>query len=128
MLHQLALLHKVVEVSRKVNDLGDVMVRILLICGVVDAVNERDVVLICDREFLKQSILLEQTEAEVHKNTVSKDRAVLEDVEVPLFKIVHDLKDASPLPCIHIDNLSKTLLVLLDLVLIWLDILSVKFL
>ena len=73
MLHQLTFLHEVVEVSRNINDLRDVMVRILLISSVIDAVNERDVVLVSDREFLKQAILLEETEPEVNENIISQD-------------------------------------------------------
>ena len=128
MLHQLTFLHEVVEVSRDINDLRDVMVRILLISSVVDAVNERDVVLVSDREFLEQTILLEETEPEVNENIISQDWAVFEDIKVPLFEIIHDLEDVSPLSCIHVNDLSEALLVFLNLVLVWFDIFSVKFL
>ena len=53
MLHQVTLFHKIVEVARQVDHFCLVVVGILIVRRVLDAVDERDEVLIGYRELLK---------------------------------------------------------------------------
>ena len=71
---------------------------------------------------------MEQAEPEMYEDVVAKDLAVLKDIEIPLLELIHDLKDVGPLACVHIDYLTESLLVFLDLVLIRLGVLSVQLL
>ena len=103
------------EVSRQINHFRDVVVGVLVVCCVLDAADEIDEVLVCDGEFLYETILLEQAETKVNQYVVSKDITVLKDVEVPLLKVVHNLQNVGPLACIGINYLPEALLVLLEL-------------
>ena len=53
MLHQVTLFHKIVEVARQIDHFCFVVVGILIVRRVLDAVDERDEVLIGYRELLK---------------------------------------------------------------------------
>ena len=115
MLHQVTLFHKIVEVARQIDHFSLVVVGILIVRRVLDAIDQGDEVLISDRKLLKQTILLEETEAKVDKDVFSEHIAVLKDVEVPLFELVHDLEDLCPLARVDIDDLTDALLVFLKL-------------
>ena len=106
MLHKVAFLREEVEVPRQLDYLSQVVIRVLLVGSIYNAIDERDKVLIGNWELLKQSILLEQSETEVKQCVFAKRLTVLEHVELPLFKFVHDLQYMCPLPRINIDQLS----------------------
>ena len=105
-LHKVAFLRKEVEVPRQLDYLRQVVIRVLLVSRIYNAIDERDKILIGNRELLEQSILLEQSETEVKQRVFAKRLAVLEHVELPLFKLVHDLQYLGPLPRINVDKLS----------------------
>ena len=106
MLHKVAFLREEVEVPRQLDYLSQVVIWVLLVGSIYNAIDERDKVLIGNWELLKQSILLEQSETEVKQCVFAKRLTVLEHVELPLFKFVHDLQYMCPLPRINIDQLS----------------------
>mmetsp|Transcript_8182 Transcript_8182/g.9875 ORF Transcript_8182/g.9875 Transcript_8182/m.9875 type:complete len:289 (+) Transcript_8182:675-1541(+) len=117
-LHQTALLREVVEVSGQFDDLGKVVIAVLLVCRIFDTVYERDQILIGDGKLVQQAIHLEETEAEMQQEVITEGGAVLENIELPLVKIVHDLQDVGPLARIDFDNLAQALLILLYLILV----------
>ena len=94
------------EVPRQLDYLSQVVIWVLLVSRIYNAIEERDKVLIGNWELLKQSILLEQSETEVKQRVFAKRLAVLEHVELPLFKLIHDLQYMGPLPRVNIDKLS----------------------
>ena len=102
------------------------MVGVLLISGVFDSIDERDKVLVSDRKLFKQAVLLEQFETEVGQDVFAQRLTVLKHVEVPLLEVVHVLEDLRPLPRAHVNELSQSLFIFLDLVLVWLTILAMK--
>lgn len=66
-LHKLTSLNKIVEVTRQLNNLDYIVVRILIICARFDALEKIEEVLVCDREFFEYSVKLEELESEVGK-------------------------------------------------------------
>jgi len=71
---------------------------------------------------------LEESETEVNQDSITKLLTVLKDVEVPLFKVVHDFQDRSPLPLRDINYLLKSLLVFLKLILVDFTLFSMQLL
>jgi len=71
---------------------------------------------------------LEESETEVNQDSITKLLTVLKDVEVPLFKVVHDFQDGSPLPLRDINYLLKSLLVFLKLILVDFTLFSMQLL
>jgi len=104
--HKLSLLHKEVEIAGQLHDLRHVVVRILLISCVLDTIDERDEVLVGNRELVEESILLEKTEAKVDKDVLSHGVGILKHVKVPLLKVLHQLEDQAPLARVDIHNLT----------------------
>ena len=52
-LHQFSLLSEVVEISGKLNNFGDIVIWILIICLTLDIIEKIQEVLISNREFLQ---------------------------------------------------------------------------
>lgn len=69
--HQVARLREVMEVSSRLHDLRDVVVAVLLVSRVLDAVDQRNEVLVRDRELFEKAILLEEVETEVFENVLA---------------------------------------------------------
>lgn len=115
-------------VTGQLNNLGQVVIGVLLICVVLDAVDEGDEVLVRDRELLEQAILLEETETEVSEEVIADGAAVLKDVEVPLLKVVHHSQDLLPLTVADIHDLLESLFFLLNLMLVDFTLLAMELL
>ena len=126
MAHQVTILCEVVEVPCNVNDLGQVVIGVLLICRVLDRVEQADEVLVSDGELFEQPILLEQSEAEMNERVFPQSLAVGKHIKVPLVKLIHHLEYDGPLSRINIDHLPNALLILLYLILIDFNIISVE--
>ena len=62
----------------------------------------------------------------MQKEVFTEDSAVLENIELPLLKLVHDLEDVGPLACTHFNNLPQPFLVFFDLILVNITIISVQ--
>ena len=105
-LHKVAFLREEMEVPRQLDYLSQVVIWVLLVGRIYNAIDERNKVLIGNWELLKQSILLKQSETEVKQRVFAKRLTVLEHVELPFFKLVHDLQYMGPLPRVNIDKLS----------------------
>ena len=116
------------EVSCQIDHFCDVVIRVLVVCCVLDAADKVDKVLVCDRELLQKTILLEETEAKVNQHVIAQDIAVLKDVKVPLFKFVHNLENVGPLACIGINHLSEAFLIFFQLSLVYISILPMQLL
>ena len=52
--------------------------------------------------------------------------AILEHIEVPFLDFIHDLKNIGPLSCIDFNDLSQTLLIFFELILVCFSIFSMQ--
>jgi len=95
-----------------------VVVRILLVGCSSDRLKQIVKVLIGDREFIKQAVILEKFETKVLQRRLLEDLAVGKYIEIPLVKIVHQLDQIGPHPRVQVHNLPQAFLLLLYLVLI----------
>ena len=129
MLHQVAMLHKVVEVPCSLYRFLGRMIRVALIKRVPNALKQVLEVVVSDRKFVKQPIKMEKLEAKVKNGLFIERLAVFENIELPLVKVLHDL------PCVSLehflgylnDRQDSLLLFFLELVGIRLIIFSVYF-
>ena len=64
-LHELALFREEMEIASQLDNLSQVVIGILFICCVLDAVDERDQILVGDGKLVEQAVHLEESEAEV---------------------------------------------------------------
>ena len=95
-----------------------VVVGILLVGCSSNRLEQVVKVLIGDREFIKQAVILEKFETEVLQRRLLENLAVSKYIEIPLVKIVHQLDQIGPNPRVQVHNLPQAFLLLLYLVLI----------
>ena len=102
------------------------MVGILLVGRALDAIDKRDEVLVSNWELLKQPVLLEESEGEVDQDVITEKLNVFKHIEVPFLDFIHDLKNIGPLSRIYFNDLSQTLLIFFELILVCFSIFSMQ--
>lgn len=107
------MLHEVVVVASHVDGLQHVVVRVVLIEGAADLGKQVLEVVVSDREFLEEAVDGEEFESEVQDGLLSQLVLVLEEVEVPLVEVVHDLDHVVPDSRLHPNKLFDALFFLL---------------
>lgn len=127
-LHDLAMLHEIVEVACCFYDPEDVVVLGRFVRLVFDRVQQVLEVLLCDGELLKKAVRLEQLDSEVKQRSISEGLVVLEHIEVPFVQVVHNFDDVVPYPGVDVNQLFQPLLLFNLLVLVYLLVLTVDLL
>lgn len=92
-------------VAGDLDDAWNVVVRVLLVSGWANPLQQIIEVLICDRELLKQTVCLKEFKSEVLEGRLLEYFAISEDVKVPLVEVVHELDEVGPDAGIHADYL-----------------------
>ena len=127
-------------IASNFNNSWDVVVWILLISCWPNTLQQILKILISNLKLLKKSLILKQFKTKMLQCRLLQVFAVLENIQVPLFKLVHLLRlsqfrlvlkffnEVSPHSCVQVYNLTKSLFFLLDSVSIRLLSLSVQLL
>ena len=95
MLHQVALLHKVVEVPCSLYRFLGRVIRVALIKRVPNALKQVLEVVVSDRKFVKQPIKMEKLKAKMKNGFFIECLTVFENIEFPLVKVLHYLTSVS---------------------------------
>ena len=106
------------EVACEVDDLDNVVIRVLFISTCFNAFQQIKEVLVSDGELFKQAVLLEEFKPEVSHRILLKDLTISMCFEIPFVEVVHHFKDVCPDSGIDVKDLFDALLLFFNLKLV----------